>query len=83
LPSKTAPAKRLTATKIATASSTFFYPADEMNIHALQTYSAIAEAQEIMATSHQIVSPQSNAVLIGLVQDSLVGGFMMTSQNVL
>jgi DNA-directed RNA polymerase II subunit RPB1 len=52
-----------------------------MNIHALQTYSAMAEAQEIMATPHQIVSPQSNSVLIGLVQDALVGGFLMTSQN--
>ena len=34
-----------------------------------------------MATPHQIVSPQSNAVLIGLVQDSLVGGYLMTSQD--
>ena len=36
-----------------------------------------------MATPHQIVSPQSNAVLIGLVQDSLVGGFLLTSQDTL
>lgn len=41
----------------------------------------MAEAQEIMAVPHQIVSPQSNAVLIGLVQDSLVGGYLLTSQN--
>ena len=34
-----------------------------------------------MASPHQIVSPQSNAVLIGLVQDSQVGGYLMTAQD--
>lgn len=41
----------------------------------------MAEAQEIMAVPHQIVSPQSNAVLVGLVQDSLVGGYLLSAQD--
>lgn len=52
-----------------------------MNIHALQGYEAIAEAQELMAVSHQIVTPQSNSVIIGLVQDSLVGAYRLTAQD--
>ena len=58
------------------------FDGDEMNIHSLQGYEAIAEAQEIMAVPHQIVTPQSNSVSIGLVQDSLVGAYLMTSNDV-
>lgn len=57
------------------------FDGDEMNIHALQGYEALAEAQELMAVSHQIVTPQSNSVIIGLVQDSLVGAFRLTAQD--
>lgn len=53
-----------------------------MNIHALQGYLAISEAQEIMSVPFQIVTPQSNSVLIGLVQDSLVAAFKMTRKDV-
>jgi DNA-directed RNA polymerase II subunit RPB1 len=57
------------------------FDGDEMNIHALQGYEAIAEAQELMGVSHQIVTAQSNSVIIGLVQDSLVGAYRITSQD--
>ena len=57
------------------------FDGDEMNIHALQGYEAIAEAQELMGVSHQIVTPQSNSVIIGLVQDSLVGAYRITAQD--
>lgn len=57
------------------------FDGDEMNIHALQGYEAIAEAQELMAVAHQIVTPQSNSVIIGLVQDSLVGAWRLTSKD--
>jgi DNA-directed RNA polymerase II subunit RPB1 len=59
------------------------FDGDEMNIHALQGYEAIAEAQELMAVGHQIVTPQSNSVIIGLVQDSLVGAWRLTSPGCL
>jgi len=57
------------------------FDGDEMNIHSLQGYEAMAEAQQLMAVSHQIVTPQSNNVIIGLVQDSLVGAYRLTSPN--
>jgi len=57
------------------------FDGDEMNIHALQGYEAVAEAQELMGVSHQVVTAQSNSVIIGLVQDSLVGAYRITSQD--
>ena len=57
------------------------FDGDEMNIHALQDYPAICEAQELMAVPHQMVTPQNNSVLIALVQDSIVGAFMMTRKD--
>jgi len=57
------------------------FDGDEMNIHALQGYEAIAEAQELMSVAQQIVTPQSNSVIIGLVQDSLVGAYRLTSSD--
>jgi DNA-directed RNA polymerase II subunit RPB1 len=57
------------------------FDGDEMNIHALQDYSAIAEAQEIMSVPHQMVTPQNNSVIIALVQDSIVGAYMMSRKD--
>ena len=57
------------------------FDGDEMNLHALQDYTALAEAQEIMAVPHQMVTPQSNAVIIALVQDGILGAFMMSRRD--
>jgi len=57
------------------------FDGDEMNIHALQDYGAIAEAQEIMSVPHQMVTPQNNSVIISLVQDSIVGAYMMSRKD--
>ena len=57
------------------------FDGDEMNIHALQDYTAIAEAQEIMSVPHQMVTPQNNSVIIALVQDSIVGAYMMSRKD--
>jgi DNA-directed RNA polymerase II subunit RPB1 len=59
------------------------FDGDEMNIHALQGYEAIAEAQELMRVDKQIITPQSGTVIIGLVQDSLVGAWRLSSQDCL
>lgn len=59
------------------------FDGDEMNIHALQGYAAIAEAQELMSVPNQMVTPQSNTIIIGLVQDALVGAYRMTKQDML
>jgi DNA-directed RNA polymerase II subunit RPB1 len=57
------------------------FDGDEMNIHALQDYCAIAEAQEIMSVPNQMVTPQNNSVLIALVQDSIVGAYIMSRMD--
>lgn len=57
------------------------FDGDEMNIHSLQSYEAIAEAQELLSVPQQMMTPQSNSIIIGLVQDSLVGGFRLTDKN--
>lgn len=57
------------------------FDGDEMNIHSLQTYEAIAEAQELLSVPNQMMTPQSHTVIIGLVQDSLVGGYRVTDKN--
>ncbi len=39
------------------------YDGDEMNLHALQSWDAIAEAQELMSVPHNMVSPSSTGKL--------------------
>ena len=57
------------------------FDGDEMNCHEPQSYQAITELAEIMLVSKQIVSCKNNAPLIGIVQDSLVGSFMLTARD--
>jgi DNA-directed RNA polymerase beta' subunit len=59
------------------------YDGDEMNMHVLQGYQAVAEAQELMAVPHMMVTPQSNSVNIALVQETLVGAYVMTRRDAL
>lgn len=59
------------------------YDGDEMNMHVLQGYQATAEAQELMAVPHQMVTPQSNSVLVALVQETLVGAYIMSRRDAL
>ena len=57
------------------------FDGDEMNLHVLRSYEAIAEAQELMSVTSQLLSPQSNKPIIGLVQDSLVSAFLLTGKD--
>ena len=58
------------------------FDGDEMNLHALQTLPAIAEAQELMIVPRLIVSPQSNRPVMSIVQDSLLGAQKMSKRDV-
>ena len=57
------------------------FDGDEMNLHVLRTVEAVAEAQLLMSVKTQIMSPQSNKPIIGLVQDSLVSVFLLTQRE--
>ncbi len=49
-----------------------------MNVHFPQTIMSEAEAREIMAVQYQVVSPQSNKPVMGLIQDALLGMFLLS-----
>ena len=49
------------------------FDGDEMNLHAPQSYETRAEIQELCMVPKQIISPQKNAPVMGIVQDTLCG----------
>ncbi|KAI9145322.1 hypothetical protein BKA69DRAFT_1121705 [Paraphysoderma sedebokerense] len=49
------------------------FDGDEMNLHVPQSIEAKAEIQEICMVPRQIISPQSNKPVMGIVQDTLCG----------
>lgn len=49
------------------------FDGDEMNLHAPQSFETRAEIREIMAVPRQIISPQANKPVMGIVQDTLCG----------
>ena len=57
------------------------FDGDEMNMHVPQSYESLAEIREIMTVPRQIISPQSNKPVMGIVQDSLLGTMLMTQRD--
>ena len=58
------------------------FDGDEMNLHVPQSLTARAEVQELMMVPKNIVSPQSNKPVMGIVQDSLLAAARMTKRDV-
>lgn len=50
-----------------------------MNAHIPQSYEAATELEEIAAVPHQMISPRHGKPIIGIVQDTLVGSYRLTS----
>jgi DNA-directed RNA polymerase II subunit RPB1 len=57
------------------------FDGDEMNMHVAQTIETRAEIAELMMVPKCIVSPQANAPVIGLVQDTLLGSKLLTRRD--
>ena len=57
------------------------FDGDEMNMHLPQSMETKAEILEIMHVPRQIVSPQSNRPVMGIVQDSLIGVKLFTHRD--
>lgn len=53
----------------------------EMNAHIPQSISTAYELWNLARAPTQIVTPQTNASIIGIVQDSLLGAFLLTRYN--
>lgn len=58
------------------------FDGDEMNLHLPQSITAKADAQELMMVPRNIVTPQSNRNVMGIVQDALLGITRMTKRDV-
>jgi DNA-directed RNA polymerase II subunit RPB1 len=57
------------------------FDGDEMNIHVPQESAALVEAALLMNVAQHIVSPQANKPTVGIVQDSLVGAYLLSHDN--
>jgi DNA-directed RNA polymerase beta' subunit len=53
-----------------------------MNMHMPQSVSAETELRHLAAIPYQMVSPSSNAPIIGIYQDSLLGSYRFTRPNI-
>jgi len=58
------------------------YDGDEMNVHVPQDPASQAEARLLMAVPQHIISAQSNKPSIGLVQDTLIGAWLLSGDDV-
>jgi DNA-directed RNA polymerase II subunit RPB1 len=58
------------------------FDGDEMNLHVPQSEETRAEVKEICMVPLNIVSPQRNGPLMGIVQDSLCGSYKMCRRDV-
>lgn len=57
------------------------FDGDEMNMHVPQGYETKAELQEIVMVENNIVTPQSNRAVMGIVQDSLLGSMLFSQRD--
>ena len=58
------------------------FDGDEMNLHVPQSMTARADAEQIMMVPRNIVTPQSNRNVMGIVQDALLGVCRITKRDV-
>lgn len=58
------------------------FDGDEMNVFVPQSVEAISEIKELMSVNSNLVGPQSNKPVIGIVQDPLLGAMLLTRDNV-
>lgn len=57
------------------------FDGDEMNLHVPQTEETRAEIKELCLVPNNIVSPQKNGPLMGIVQDSLAGVYKLCRRD--
>jgi DNA-directed RNA polymerase II subunit RPB1 len=54
----------------------------EMNLHMAQDPEAESELRNLAAVPYQIISPGNNAPIIGIYQDSMLGSYRFTRENI-
>jgi len=58
------------------------FDGDEMNMHMPQDDESISELLNLAAVPWQIISPANNKSIVGIFQDSLLGSFQFTRENI-
>ena len=58
------------------------FDGDEMNMHMPQDQESAYELRNLAAVRNQIISPANNSSIIGIFQDSLLGSFRFTRNNI-
>eukprot|EP00118_Oscarella_pearsei_P007073 m.33460 g.33460 ORF g.33460 m.33460 type:complete len:1731 (+) comp31816_c0_seq4:877-6069(+) len=58
------------------------FDGDEMNMHIPQSLETRAEVQELLMVPRQLITPQSNKPVMGIVQDTLTGVRKFSKRNV-
>ena len=58
------------------------FDGDEMNLHMPQDPEAESELLNLAAVPYQIISPGNNAAIIGIYQDSMLGSYRFTRENI-
>ena len=58
------------------------FDGDEMNLHGPQDEESQAELMYLAAVPHQIISPQNNQSIVGIFQDSLLGCYRFTREDI-
>ena len=58
------------------------FDGDEMNLHMPQDPESEAELRNLAAVPYQIISPANNSSIIGIYQDSMLGSYLFTRENV-
>jgi DNA-directed RNA polymerase II subunit RPB1 len=58
------------------------FDGDEMNLHGPQDDESSIELRLLAAVSKQIISPANNKSIVGMFQDSLLGAFRITRENI-
>jgi len=58
------------------------FDGDEMNLHMPQDPESESELRNLAAVPYQIISPANNASIIGIYQDSMLGCYRFTRENI-
>ena len=58
------------------------FDGDEMNLHMPQDVESESELRNLAAVPWQIVSPANNKPIVGIFQDSLIGAYRFTRENI-
>jgi len=58
------------------------FDGDEMNLHMPQDDESEIELRHLAAVPYQLISPANNNSIIGIFQDSLIGSYLFTRENI-